>query len=171
MNKMGIPPLKLSGPFLDTVVGKVWTRAFFAHCRGNIMVRQRSAESVPTFQQIRPPDSCLFGCLWSDPSQSDSSWELGDWLRRAHRPYFLSTCLSAVSVSFCDLLLLVMVGVRYLTALDGPWMSVHLDCESESFWFETGAFLLSSIRAQVVPGTAQVTPLIRLLGSWVLVVP
>lgn len=58
-----------------------------------------------------------------------------------------------------------MVGVRYLTALDGPWMSVHLDCEYESFWFETGAFLLYSMRAQVVPGTAQVTPLIRLLGN------
>lgn len=75
----GIPSLKLSRHFSDTVVGKVWTRAFFAHCC-NTMVLQRS---VPTFQQIRPPDSCLFGCLCatlfilhilrSDPSQSDSS--------------------------------------------------------------------------------------------------
>lgn len=76
----GNSSLKLSRHFSDTVVGKVWTRAFFAQCR-NIMVLQRS---VPTFQQIRPgPDSCLFGCLCatlfilhilrSDPSQSDSS--------------------------------------------------------------------------------------------------
>lgn len=56
-------------------------------------------------------------------------------------------------------------GVRERSHSFRLYTSVHLDHDSESFWFETGALLLSSMRAHAVPGTAQLFSLDCLAGE------